>query len=284
MRSLEVLEQRGLALFEDEGRAHRSSGVPGSGAFDRGAHRTAMALVGGGAHEAALEIAGLLAVRARVRCTVAVTGVADVTLDGDRVPAWTCLDLPARSVLAVASARRAYLAVAGGFRPPSVLGSRSTCLLGSLGPSPVVAGDRLAMVADPVAATVGDWSRSPHLEHVLRVVPGPHLELIAQDLSVVDGSRIGVRVRPARVVPARGSLPSLGVCPGAIQVLPSGDWMILGPDAGTMGGYPVVGVVCTADLDRVAQLVTGDRVRVVPTPASSAPPQWMPQIVRASLL
>ena len=48
---------------------------------------------------------------------------------------------------------------------------------------------------------------------------------------------------------------------GAIQLTPSGEAIILGPDGGLTGGYPVVGVVATVDLDRVCLLRPGDRVR-----------------------
>ena len=70
---------------------------------------------------------------------------------------------------------------------------------------------------------------------------------------MLEASRIGVRLTAGRLAgraaPARDpTCPRSGSCPGAVQVLPSGDWMLLGPDAGTMGGYPVAGVVATADL------------------------------------
>ena len=42
--------------------------------------------------------------------------------------------------------------------------------------------------------------------------------------------------------------------PGAIQVPPSGQPIILGPDCGTTGGYPVAGVVISADLHLLSQV------------------------------
>jgi allophanate hydrolase subunit 2 len=46
--------------------------------------------------------------------------------------------------------------------------------------------------------------------------------------------------------------------PGAIQLTPQGEAIVLGRDGGLTGGYPVVGVVATSDLDRLALLRTGD--------------------------
>ena len=51
--------------------------------------------------------------------------------------------------------------------------------------------------------------------------------------------------------------PGRGVVPGAIQLTPSGQPLVLMPDAGTTGGYPVIAVVVEADLAALGQLVPG---------------------------
>jgi allophanate hydrolase subunit 2 len=51
------------------------------------------------------------------------------------------------------------------------------------------------------------------------------------------------------------------VVPGAVQLPGDGLPIVLGPDAGVTGGYPVVAVVVDADLDVVGQLGPGARVR-----------------------
>ena len=58
-----------------------------------------------------------------------------------------------------------------------------------------------------------------------------------------------------------GTLPSLPVLPGTIQIPAGGQPIVLGPDSGVTGGYPVAGVVVTVDLPRVAQLAAGDAVQ-----------------------
>lgn len=114
------------------------------------------------------------------------------------------------------------------------------------------------------------------------MVPGPHVALPAGTWTVVEASRIGIRLRPLRspVAGATGTLPSLGVVPGTIQVLPAGDCMVLGPDSGTMGGYPVAGVVCTADLDRLAALMPGDGLDLAPVAVDLAPVPTPVEVVR----
>jgi antagonist of KipI len=57
-----------------------------------------------------------------------------------------------------------------------------------------------------------------------------------------------------------GSLASVAVLPGTVQLPPDGKPIVLLADAQTIGGYPVIGHVIAADLPRVAQLRPGDRV------------------------
>jgi allophanate hydrolase subunit 2 len=58
-------------------------------------------------------------------------------------------------------------------------------------------------------------------------------------------------------------MASQGVLPGAIQVPPDGQPIILGWDGPVTGGYPVIAGVVAADLPRLAQLRPGDAVRFV---------------------
>ena len=48
---------------------------------------------------------------------------------------------------------------------------------------------------------------------------------------------------------------------GAIQVPPSGQPILLGPDHPTTGGYPVLAVVAAADLSLAGQLAPGASVQ-----------------------
>jgi antagonist of KipI len=47
---------------------------------------------------------------------------------------------------------------------------------------------------------------------------------------------------------------------GAVQLPPDGWPVVLGPDHGTVGGYPVVAVVCRSSFPSCGQLRPGDRV------------------------
>ena len=54
---------------------------------------------------------------------------------------------------------------------------------------------------------------------------------------------------------------------GAVQVPPDGDPVVLMPDHATLGGYPVLAVVVSADHGRLGQCAPGTRVRLVPVDA-----------------
>ncbi len=47
---------------------------------------------------------------------------------------------------------------------------------------------------------------------------------------------------------------------GMIQVTPDGTGILLGPDAPTIGGYPVAGYIIEPDLERLGQLQAPDEV------------------------
>jgi allophanate hydrolase subunit 2 len=286
--ALVVRSLRGLALVQDDGRGHRQAGVPRAGAFAPLAHGAATTLVGGGPRDAGLELVGSITLTATVGCTIAATGEVAVRVGGRAAAGWTALDVPPGADVEVWTPRRAWFAVAGGLQVAPVLGSRATCLLGPLGPPPVAVGDRLPLAAQPTTAGVGDYVRGVPAVGTLRLVPGPHLALAHGWCEVVDSSRIGVRVRavgaPPWGEPGTASLPSLGVLPGTLQVLPSGEAVLLGPDAGTMGGYPVAGVVCTADLDRLAAAMPGDTLELVPVDVRAAPVAPVVAVVRVGAL
>jgi allophanate hydrolase subunit 2 len=284
MAGLRVVGLSGSALYQDLGRQHVDSGVPVSGAFDRYAHAAATEVVGGDDAQTTLEVLGSIELVSDVPITCAVTGRARVSVDGRTAAPWTALDVAAGARVEIHAEGRAYIGVAGGFQPRAVLRSRSTCLLGPIGPALVGIGDRLPVATACTSGTAGDFVRPPQPDRGARVVAGPHLMVASCEVRVLEASRIGVRLSAGRVqdttTRVRSDLPSLGVLPGTLQVLPSGDWMLLGPDAGTMGGYPVAGVVVTADLGIWAHVRVDDIVRLVVVDDIGAPDAPRPAVVR----
>jgi allophanate hydrolase subunit 2 len=83
--------------------------------------------------------------------------------------------------------------------------------------------------------------------------------------------RTGVRLRGVALDAGAFTLEkSEGVVPGAVQVPPSGEPIVLGVDGPTVGGYPVIASVIGADLPALAQLAAGARVRFAWTDLKNA--------------
>ena len=271
---MEILTPGPLATVQDLGRpGYRALGVGRSGAADSPAHRLANRLVGNAADAATIEITlGGLGFRTTSAVTVAFTGARCPT---GALPWEAAVSLPAGTVVRLGtpqSGARSYLAVRGGFAVPAVLGSRATDTLAGLGPSPLQAGDMLplgtAVAGDPSdeAVVPADGVRP------IRLVAGPRQDWFAAGAlpsltgavwSVAsDSSRIGVRLTgPALQRTRTDELPPEATLPGAIQVPPSGQPIVLGPDSPVTGGYPVIAVVVAADLPRLGRLRPGDEVR-----------------------
>jgi KipI family sensor histidine kinase inhibitor len=291
-RTVFDVEAPGLrAVVQDGGRRDVAGvGVPAAGPADPVSFELANALAGNATGAATLELTGGgTRVRCLGGCHVAVVGAApEVSVDGMPVSAGQLLPLAAGQVLQVGRQHggcRSYLSVAGGFIGPEWFGSLSTDELTGLGAGALPAGALLhaGAWAPPLrdhlvagAATKLD----PSSPVALRVVPGPHAEQFAADALtelaatafVVQGAsnRVGLRLRAASGPPALlrrrggGGLDSHGVVTGAVQVPPDGEPVVLLPDHATLGGYPVLAVVATADHGLLGQCAPGTGVRLVP--------------------
>jgi antagonist of KipI len=177
---------------------------------------------------------------------------------------------------------RAYVAVAGGFDVPDVLGARATDLAGGFGGfhgRALRVGDGLRTGAPETrefqAAVDG---RRPDAGGVttLRVVPGPQDDLFTArawsafssgEYQVGTASdRVGCRLEgPALTHAGPSEIASDGLLPGCVQVPPDGQPIVMGVDCPTTGGYPKIATVIRADQPLVAQLVPGrSRVRFEP--------------------
>jgi len=203
-------------------------------------------------------------------------GGVEVGVDGHPVPSDAVLPVHRGQVVhigRVSAGLRAYLAVSGGFAGPEVVGSRSTDLLSGLGPAPLAAGDRLELGA-PVRPrgllAASAEVAPPGSPTTIAVLAGPHrfppadLDRLTSVVWTVDGdsNRIGLRLRggegsAVRMAPD-AEVDSTAMITGAVQVPPDGDPIILMPDHATVGGYPVIACVISADLAGLGQLRPGD--------------------------
>jgi biotin-dependent carboxylase-like uncharacterized protein len=171
-----------------------------------------------------------------------------------------------------------YVAIAGGFLAPTVLGSVSGYPRAGIGC--VLATNHVLRSADAefeLPAGVGGIALSPSERRnyssppALHVWPGPQWDLFnALDKEVffsqtwrvsAQCDRVGYRLEgePLRSVP--GQMISEPVRLGTVQVPGSGRPIVTMRDGPTVGGYPKLGLVDSADLSWLAQCRPGQRVR-----------------------
>lgn len=273
MTGLRIIQPGLAATIQDEGRpGYRAFGVPPGGAFDRASFAMANALVAnppgcaaveltctGGEYEATATLAIGLA-GAPMPATVVGPRRQPRTLG---IPCSTTLHPGDRLKLGRAATEfRTYLAVAGGWLTPVTLGSRSD--EGRLGPGRILEARPCRCPDRRATDAAGDRSTE-----AFRIIDGADSRWvgsggwIGSTFRIGTGSdRMGLRLE--------GPIPTLGgatdrtstpVGRGTIQHTGRGI-IILGVACGTLGGYPQVGHLISADIDRLGQLGPGEPIRL----------------------
>ena len=172
----------------------------------------------------------------------------------------------------------AYLAVAGGWGVEEVLGSKSTYLhgvLGGLQGRSLAQGDLLEAGTLPASQNPREGRGLASSEVPVygrraeaRVVLGPQEEAFSQAalktflsgeyVVTAQSDRMGYRLQgPAIELQDRTEMLSDAVAPGSVQVLPSGQLIVMLADRQVTGGYPKIATVISTDLPKLAQLLPG---------------------------
>jgi urea carboxylase len=296
-RAFEVLECGTQTTIQDyPGRlGYWHVGVPPSGPMDSLALRLANRLVGNSGDAPALEMTGIGAkLRFEADAEVAICGAdMDATLDGERVPLWCSIAVTAGSNLQFYAVKgpgcRTYLAVRGGIKSPSYLGSASTFMLGRFGGH----AGRALRSGDVIHFNPGPTDASTHSLPIgsipqyggrweIAVLYGPHgapefftdadIEMIfATDWRVhYQSDRTGIRLAGPKPEWARRDGGDAGLHPSNIHdnayavgsIDFTGDMpILLGPDGPSLGGFVCPAVVASAELWKLGQLKAGDTVR-----------------------
>lgn len=104
-----------------------------------------------------------------------------------------------------------------------------------------------------------------------------------------DSNRMGIRLLgEAMEFDTSFEIASTGLTQGSIQIPPSGQAIISSVDGQTIGGYPRIANIITADLPRLGQLKAGDKVNFVMVNLSLAlkilcdSQHWQNQLIKES--
>jgi biotin-dependent carboxylase-like uncharacterized protein len=266
--TLTVIDPGLSTTVQDGGRiGYREWGVPTGGAFDREAAGLANALVGNPPDVAVLELTLIGGTyRGDAPLALAIAGAPMeariASPNGEerdlQVPQSVSINPGERLILGrTPEGARTYLAVRGGWETGPRLGSRSS-------EERLRAGDVLPAEPGriPTRRPAGP-SWTPPAAEPFGILDGPDVvppEIWADRPFRVgsQSNRMGLRLEGAPIdidsPPERLSAP---VAPGAVQ-LAGGQLIVLGIAGGTMGGYPHIAHVISADLDRLGQLRPGD--------------------------
>lgn len=256
----------GISTVQDGGRrGFAEVGVPVSGAWHRERYLLAVGLLTGHRDESVPTIellAGDCILDLHVETTMAIVGPARLWIDAAPGAVGACLAVHGGQRIRVehVGPGPVYLALSG-WAPDRVLGSASRDTFSRIGPD---LGTMLSGGVERRAyAQVGAFHRelTPSTGPVRVLLTGhpAGADFVSERWHVTALARSGIRLAGSHL-PGAGDIPSMPMLPGAIQVTPSGDPVILGPDGGLTGGYPVVGVVATVDLDRLSLVVADDEL------------------------
>ena len=255
---IELLKISGAVSVQDLGRPGRMhEGLAPGGPLVRALLVRANRAAGNDDGAAALELSGRIVLRA----------VAPIVLGLDDGPR----ELDAGEELAIGSEPRrvAYVAIAGGLDTPIALGSRSTQLSAGIG-ALLRSGDVLGTGVERLSA--GARATEPFDEtSPIRILPGPDLDAFAPAaLDALCATRYRISPQSDRVGTRLGG-PALArvdapdrsspMVRGALEVPTDGLPIVLGPEHPTTGGYPLIAVIASNDLDRFHAIRLGGSVR-----------------------
>jgi biotin-dependent carboxylase-like uncharacterized protein len=271
--------------LQDAGRhGYLRYGVTAAGPMDPLAHATANLAVGNQLDSTAIEISvgGIEVTAESGPLSVAVAGGEfALSLEGRPLPPAVVLHLDEGAMLKIRAGRSGswcYLAVAGRFVVPKVLGSHATHTrtgFGGVNGRAIVTGDCLRIErsgsSKPSQSTiVAPWLDRPL--NTVRVVLGPQHDYFADDQIAAflagpwsvsaKGDRMACFLEGPRLTHARGyNIVSDGISMGAIQVPGDGRPIVLMADRQSTGGYPKIATIIGPDLGRLAQARSGTAFR-----------------------
>ena len=279
----EILRSGINTTIQDKGRNHMHHiGIAVSGAIDQRNYKLSNKLVNNDLSEAVIEFAyqGPLLKLKDGKINLSITG--DVLFkiirknsnveDGICYKNYILEDEDQIDIISTKNSVYGYLSVNGGFELEKVWNSYSTNTKANVGSN----NGKKYSTKDKIFIKNSDlkinkekkisYKRVP--DNIIRVIKGTNFDFFSsesqniffkREFSVTKlADRMGIRLSGHKLENIISSnIKSEGLVRGAIQVPADGSPIIMLSDHGTIGGYPKIGVVISADLDRIGQLIPG---------------------------
>ena len=169
-----------------------------------------------------------------------------------------------------------YLAIEGGFKIEKVWGSYSVNTKAKIGPNngeKFSVGDKIYINKSEAKNFIKkkiEYKKS--VETTIRTTKGTNFDYFSEEAKnkffneeyqVTNLSdRMGMRLEGPKLENiVNTNIKSEGLVKGVVQVPADGNPIIMFSDHGSIGGYPKIAVVITADHDKAAQLVPGSKIK-----------------------
>ena len=283
----EVLSGGQTTSLQDKGRnGYQDKGVPPSGVININNMRLANKLVGNNEDEAVLEtfISGPTLKMHGLSALVSIVGNHSSSLEiinkNIRVRPGRSIKIVKDDLIKINTGIEnliSIFSVSGGFKVPKILGSKST------NPSVKMGGFNGGFLEDNMRLYLNKMSSSNYEKiipnynptsnvNIVRVILGPHEDkfdqfeikkfLSTKWLITKDINRMGIKLSGEEIKSIAGrDMLSDGNQIGSIQITLKGEPIILLPDRGTIGGYPKIATVISADLNLISCLKVGQKIK-----------------------
>ena len=283
----EILRPGINTTIQDYGRKYLYHiGVTVSGAMDLRNHKLANALVSNNTQEATVEFAyqGPLVKLKNGKINFAITGdvVFKIIRKNSEVENGKCYKnyfLEQEEQIDIISTKNSvygYLAIGGGLKLKSYWDSFSVNTKANIGPNNGKKFSISEKIQIKNSIEVKGPDRQIEYNNVsnksIRVIKGTNFDYFSpksqskffkEEYSVTNlTDRMGMRLKGSILENIKSTnIKSEGLIKGVIQVPADGNPIILLNDHGTIGGYPKIAVVISADLDKVSQLTPNTKIK-----------------------
>ena len=282
----EVIRPGINSTFQDLGRRHLYHvGLPFSGAMDQRNFLISNSLVGNKRDEAVLEFAyqGPLLKVKNDNILFAITGNVNFKIkkktseiiDGECYKTYLLNKDDELDIISTNQSVYGYLAVSSGFKVEKFMGSYSTTARAGVGGNN---GNKILVNQKIYVNNAKDILNNKKINFLnskiefIRILKGTNFDyfteksikkFFSEDFTVTKlTDRMGMRLKgPILDNNKETNIRSEGLIKGVIQVPADGNPIIMLSDHGTIGGYPKIGVVISADYDKLVQLPPNAKIK-----------------------
>ena len=282
----EVLRPGINSTFQDLGRRHLYHvGLPFSGAMDQRNFLISNSLVGNKRDEAVLEFAyqGPSLKVKNENILFAITGNVNFKIkkktseiiDGECYKTYLLNKDDELDIISTNQSVYGYLAVSSGFKVEKFMGSYSTTTRAGVGGNngnKILVNQKIYINNSKAILKNKEINFLNSKIEFIRILKGTNFDyfsensiqkFFSEEFTVTKlTDRMGMRLKgPMLENNKETNIRSEGLIKGVIQVPADGKPIIMLSDHGTIGGYPKIAVVISADYDRLTQLTPGSKIK-----------------------